>query len=485
MKFSTIFLQTLIFAATKVQAWKVTAWGTHHHCTSPDASGRFRVITGAPTNNACMVFDSSMPGTACTEYNNEVAGGSRAVQGHPALFHAVHPVLVQQTHLSVLFHARVEEKWWKLLDDEAWEKSIHDEVSNLLARLNREALIAVASRLNNNKPCRFEPGQYLGTGAIMGCANYHAWVVFDDGEKWLARLPRTGFSDNTKVPATKASGYGLASDPSNAVGLSYLIQALPGMPYNSRKATAEQTNKVLGQIADIMPELSKYPFHRAGSLILTEDGKIDVGQIASNRFLRLGLHGPYTDATEYFSGIASQYLDLIRDGQLHPHVRAEASLFYKLVQEHAKEICGEDNPAQFFLKHVDNKGDHILVDNDYNIIGIIDWQFARTVPASEAFGPSLLTANMGWIYSGHPSSMSDEDRILAKALRTRGSAVLAWHMDREDLIRRIQFGIPKVGFSPNEVRGILGGLLEALGYGHMQGLDVERWVEQKIKDDEV
>ncbi|KAL2261774.1 hypothetical protein VTK26DRAFT_3415 [Humicola hyalothermophila] len=34
----------------------------------------------------------------------------------------------------------------------------------------------------------------------MGCANYHAWLTFDDGERWLARIPRTGFSDVAAGP---------------------------------------------------------------------------------------------------------------------------------------------------------------------------------------------------------------------------------------------------------------------------------------------
>ncbi|KAK3985046.1 hypothetical protein QBC44DRAFT_335714 [Cladorrhinum sp. PSN332] len=402
-----------------------------------------------------------------------------------------------QKHLC-RFHSNDKPHRCIQLDDESWETSIHDEVSTLLSRLNRDALTRIASRLNGNKPCRFEPGQYLGSGAIMGCANYHAWIVFPDGERWLARVPRTGFSDvppelveyivkseyatlkfleKTNVPAPKAFGYGLASDPSNPVGLSYLvIEALPGRPYNAHKATPEQTSKVLEQAADIMAELSRYKFDRAGSLIMTKpDGRIDVGEIASNRFLHLGRHGPFSNAVEYLGDTASQYLELISDGQLFPQAPFGAYFFYKLVQKHASKVSGQDNSGEFFLKHVDDKGDHILVDDEYNIVGIIDWQFARTVPACEAFGPSLLTANMGGMYSGQ-SSMSGKDLILGDALRRRGFSTLASHMDRGDLVRRAQFGVPG-GLSRSEVRDILGALLEALGYGQL--LDVDRWVQGK------
>lgn len=51
-------------------------------------------------------------------------------------------------------------------------------------------------------------------------------------------------------------------------------------------------------------------------------------------------------------------------------------------------------PEQFSLKHVDDKGDHLLIDEDFSIAGAIDWQMARLVPRREAFGPSLVTADM-------------------------------------------------------------------------------------------
>lgn len=36
----------------------------------------------------------------------------------------------------------------------------------------------------------------------------------------------------------------------------------------------------------------------------------------------------------------------------------------------------ESNEGPFYLKHYDDKGDHILVDDDFNITGIIDREFA-------------------------------------------------------------------------------------------------------------
>ena len=73
---------------------------------------------------------------------------------------------------------------------------IRDEVKRLLAQVNTQELTAISSSLREGMPCQFVAGQYLGSGATMGSANYHGWILFDDGVRWVVRLPRTtGFSD--------------------------------------------------------------------------------------------------------------------------------------------------------------------------------------------------------------------------------------------------------------------------------------------------
>lgn len=29
----------------------------------------------------------------------------------------------------------------------------------------------------------------------MGCANYHGWLTFENSDRWIVRVPRTGFSE--------------------------------------------------------------------------------------------------------------------------------------------------------------------------------------------------------------------------------------------------------------------------------------------------
>lgn len=119
---------------------------------------------------------------------------------------------------------------------------VEDEISQLIDQINVSELEKRASILEGNVACSFKPSDYHD--AMMGNANYHAWLIFDDGHRWLVRTPRTVFCDipqdmveyviaseyampkflePTKVSAPKAFEFGLASDQNNAVGVSYLL----------------------------------------------------------------------------------------------------------------------------------------------------------------------------------------------------------------------------------------------------------------------
>lgn len=119
----------------------------------------------------------------------------------------------------------------------------------------------------------------------------------------------------------------------------------------------------------------------------------------------------------YYTAWAEQYLALIAEGQLYPQFPVEAYLVYRFLQDNATQLSDSDN--NFFLKHVDDKGDHLMVDEDLNITGIIDWQMARVVPRREAFALSLVSADMRALCDRHVS-LSEDDIALSNALREKG-----------------------------------------------------------------
>lgn len=334
----------------------------------------------------------------------------------------------------------------------------------------------------------------------MGCANYHCWLIFDTDEKWIVRIPRTGFSDvpselveylveseyatlkfleSANIPTPKVHGYGLASDPSNRVGVCYIMmQALTGKPYYAHEASTAQKERIIEQVANYLAELSKHPVSSIGSFAMVNN-QPEISAVASNRFVALGTYGPFTSSLDYITSIIEQYMDLIADGQLHHKHSLEAFLFYYFLRENKDRLMSDghpdDNPEQqqqFFIKHVDDKGDHLLIDDDYNVTGIIDWQFVRVVPATEAFGPSYVTADLGSLYSSS-TGLSADDRLFAGALRSQGYHDLAAFAEGNEIMHRFHHGLAD-GISKNEARELLEGMVSCvLGKGVD---DLDAWI---------
>jgi hypothetical protein len=68
---------------------------------------------------------------------------------------------------------------------------------------------------------------------------------------------------------------------------------------------------------------------------------------------------------------------------------------------------------------MDDKGDHILIDDGYNITGIIDWEWAQTMPKGEAFAAPLFMLNVGDCYDGK-NELSQSEELFASLLEEQG-----------------------------------------------------------------
>jgi hypothetical protein len=330
-----------------------------------------------------------------------------------------------------------------------------------------------------------ETGSPFGA-SLVGGMHVHLPIRFSDGTIWLARILRhnfTSFSDELsneilisecatlkwlekveEIPSPRLHAYGLRGDAGNEVGVAFmLVDMLPGEPFNKVTATEAQRQKVYTGLGTILTALSRYPFHCIGSLILENDGSSQIGPVTGDRTGTLSRLGPFSNATDYYVALADEYLRLIADRQLFADYPSDAYLMFKHLRELAsKGQCNGFEEAldtgPFFLKHMDDKGDHILVDGDFNITGVIDWSFARLVPAYEAFGPSLVTADMDALFSGQ-TGLSHDDQLLASATEAIGSPI-ARFARFTDRVRRFTFGIGmgmalRFGEALNIFRGIV------------------------------
>lgn len=383
----------------------------------------------------------------------------------------------------------------KDLDDPAYNALINAEIGRLRAQINEKAVCELASSLNNGKPCIVEyPPEVVGLGALTGCANYHARIRFGDGSpSWLMRMPRVSgfavglpvslaeylirseyatlkFLETTAVPAPRAFSFGIpAQGTDHGIGVCFLLmEELSGTPWDGQGDTAQ----VWKGLAEIFAELDRHPFTKAGSLYVeSPDDLPSVSATASDRFLCLDPFGPFETSAEYYNAWAEQYLALIADGQLYPQFPVEAYLVYLFLRDNATQLS--DSEDKFFLKHVDDKGDHLMVDADLNITGIIDWQMARIVPRREAFALSLVTADIGALCDDNVS-LSTEDIALGNALREKVSGLASYTGDEK--VRRFFWGL---GLEPEWAYALplANAILQV--FGVEQGWD--EWKEAALK----
>ncbi|KAK3377224.1 aminoglycoside phosphotransferase [Lasiosphaeria ovina] len=289
------------------------------------------------------------------------------------------------------------------------------------------------------------------------------------------------FLETTAVPAPRVFAYGVRGGTDHGVGVGFiLMEELPGEPWtgfgaSGDNATAQERAKVWKSVADILAELAKHPFPKAGSLFLAQESRVEVSATASDRFLVLSPEGPFETAIAYYTAFAEQHLALIADGQLYATYPVDAYLVYQFLKDNAWQLAERDaGPQEFFLKHVDDKGDHLLVDENLNVTGVIDWQMARVVPRYEAFGASLVTASMSSLCRGRVS-LSEDDVAIAAALEERGAPELAKCM-ADEKVRRFFWGLalePKWSYALPLANAILG----VFGAGQVW----EEWREGALK----
>lgn len=390
-------------------------------------------------------------------------------------------------------------------------------MKNIRAKINENAVCKRASELNGGRKCEIEHPPAWGRGSLMGCANYHARIRFpDDGSVWLIRVPRMNsiipqslidyfirseyatlkFLETTKVPAPRAFGYGIAGSKKNKAGVSYiLMEEMAGKTWNlqgprgKRFADDKDKERVWNGLADILIELQHHPFSKAGSLLPgPSPSEPIVSAVASERFLIQSPSGPFDTASDYYNSFMEQNIALIADGQLFTSFPVNAYLVFSYLKSQIQALAAKPNHnsietmEQFYIKHVDDKGDHLMVDDDLNIVGIIDWQMARVVPASEAFGPSLVTAEMGDIYDG-VSSLTIHDHALARFLNAKGAPGLADIMSKDERLRRFFFGLD-VDLPWGETLPLIRGIWTA--FGVEKDIDWKAWkvdmLERHIHD---
>ncbi|EXJ78033.1 hypothetical protein A1O3_09193 [Capronia epimyces CBS 606.96] len=388
---------------------------------------------------------------------------------------------------------------------------------SLIAKINLVALTSAASTARNGLCCRVPALEFHSKGrpnleliqSQLGGQNCHLDIEFEDGTVWLARIrlddpllpPKPTqeyifmsematlkFLEKTGVPAPKVYAYA-ADSIINPVRASYaLMEKLPGVPLEWDEATSGQRTRVMDQLVDIFLELEKHPFHTSGSLSLSQD-VLKVGGFAQLPLFSSPEQtlGPFETLQSSLHAMISQQQDQIVNGELSSlAVDNYLSHCWRLdMITHVTAHCHESGPS-FFLKHFDDKGDHILVDADFNITGIIDWEFASAEPNTLAFSTPCMLWPVGDFYEGK-NGLSAEEIEFAGIFQARGRGDIGKIMlESRKMQRFIFFNGGGVSSDQEEFQALFTGLRTAWATQDEHPTSYEDWkrdAEKRYKGD--
>jgi hypothetical protein len=206
------------------------------------------------------------------------------------------------------------------------------------------------------------------------------------------------------------------------------MEKLPGKSLGWSLTTPEQRKKIISQLANIYVELRAFPFDLMGSL--DQPGSDHVGPFARESLTdymdsQMRPLGPFASREEYIVSSIRLTLDLIIRGEAYSDRAIDAFLIHRFLLDAASQnVPAKAEPNQFYLKHADDKGDHILVDDDYNITGVIDWEWAHTDSKAAAFNSPVMLLPVADFYDGinHPG---EDELAFAQAFEDRGHPDLA------------------------------------------------------------
>ncbi|GAB1311865.1 hypothetical protein MFIFM68171_02075 [Madurella fahalii] len=149
------------------------------------------------------------------------------------------------------------------------------------------------------------------------------------------------------------------------------------------------------------------------------------------------------------------------------HAYALEGLGNSVGTSHLPDLVAESESRNgpFYLKHYDDKGDHILVDDDHNITGIIDWEFASFEAKELAFSSPCMMRPVRKFYQGS-NELTEEEQHFAAIFDERGRKDLSNIVHQGRRWQRYLFflggGIPR---DMSEFEHLFQGLRESFANG--------------------
>ena len=137
------------------------------------------------------------------------------------------------------------------------------------------------------------------------------------------------------------------------------------------------------QWTKIQADLATLTCPEIGSICsVSEAGEPFVGRLAASLIAgELSNAGPFSTAKGYFTAIADAAITRLD----HP-AKLGAYVFRDIINR-TNHFSDSDVIKKYPLNHMDLGTQNILVDDDYNILAVIDWEFAQTAPWQVSYYP--------------------------------------------------------------------------------------------------
>jgi aminoglycoside phosphotransferase (APT) family kinase protein len=249
----------------------------------------------------------------------------------------------------------------------------------------------------------------------LGSYNVAYRLVFSDGVQWIMRLPYEDWSDQTRedmernmdglrflsekttLPVPVIHDY--SSSSNNSIGRPYsILSYLPGIQLSSvwkdkNWMTDEKRLRIFRFLAAAMSQLRFFEFPKIGRFRYDSSSKEysitslpDISDPHRLEFTTHGRHGPYETVQDYFLRPISQWIQST-DSLYHMSELALLRMFVTLVFDRAHDR------GPFLLHHPDFSYQNILVNDEGDVTGIIDWDGIATAPRELSFAryPSWIT----------------------------------------------------------------------------------------------
>ena len=335
----------------------------------------------------------------------------------------------------------------------AYDSAKRKHLRTRLRQVNTTALISLAARLRNGISCTIPALVPNDQGHLdlqialsqTGGQNCNLDVHFEDGVVWLARIrlddpllppkPTQAYIflsevftlkqlESIDVPAPKVFHFETESRE-NLVGVPFLLmEKMKGAPLAWDMTTSVQRTKILEQLTDILLALEKHPFDSTGSIFPSNKSDTIRGFSQSQLFETPNAPlGPFSTLESSLRAMFALQMRLIAKNELST-LAVDNYLSYCWRVEMIPKVLSLQTHTGFFLKHFEDKGDHILVDEDFNITGIIDWEFASVEPKMLAFSSPCMLWPVADFYAGS-NRPSAEEKELAVMFERRGRADMA------------------------------------------------------------